>query len=463
MPRSMFVSKWLLTVVVCLATASGVGSCGSGIAVDGSGGVGAAAGRTGGASGSGGFPGSGGRGAVSTGGTTTGSGSAIGSGGGSSGGASNTGGITASGGRATPGTGGTSSTGGVTGGAGRPGTGGAVGTGGGPGSGGGNGSGGSNSSGGMSGTAGASGSCAPVNCGTHRWACWRMPNPTSAGLPNPASYTDLGNGTVRDNVTCLTWQKTVSATSYTVAAGRAYCATLGTGWRLATRIEMMSILDFTQSGAKADPVGFPSTPRAFFKTGSEWVLTTKQIGVGAGKDLGWAFNFSDGIVSNARSSATPDRARCVRGTGDADLDTAPGALAVAPPNQYTLMAAGEVQDNYTGLIWQQGTSPTQMSFVDAKTYCATLGLNAHTWRLPSIREVSTLVDEALVAPSINRTMFPGTKSGGSANWYWSSHNAAGSTTAAWGINFDDGFTGANTATSTTAWNYFTTVWARCVR
>jgi hypothetical protein len=51
----------------------------------------------------------------------------------------------------------------------------------------------------------------------------------------------------------------------------------------------------------------------------------------------------------------------------------------------------------------------------------------------------------------------------SNNWYWSGHNAAGSTTAAWGINFDDGFTGANTATDSSAWNYFTTVWARCVR
>jgi uncharacterized protein DUF1566 len=137
---------------------------------------------------------------------------------------------------------------------------------------------------------------------------------------------------------------------------------------------------------------------------------------------------------------------------------------VAPPNQYTLIAAGEVQDNYTGLIWQQATSATQMSFADARTYCATLGLNGQTWRLPSIREASTLVDEAQVAPSINRTMFPGTRFGSrSNNWYWSSHNSAGSTTAAWALNFDDGFTGANTTTDTTAWNYFTTVWARCVR
>jgi hypothetical protein len=291
-----------------------------------------------------------------------------------------------------------------------------------------------------------------------------MPNPPSAGLPNPASYTDLGDGTVKDELTCLTWQKTVTADSYSVQGARGYCAGLGTGWRLATRIELMSIDDFTESGAKADRAAFPGTPGAFFKTGSEWVLTTKQIGAGAGKDLAWAFNFSDGIVSNARSGATSDRVRCVKGGGDSELDAAPGALATTPPNQYSEIAAGEVRDNYTGLVWQKDGAALQMAWTDASTYCATLALNGHTFRLPSIRELSTLVDEAQVAPAINRTMFPNTKSGArSNNWYWASHRPPGSTTAAWAINFDDGFTGANTATDPTAWNYFTTVWVRCVR
>jgi hypothetical protein len=39
-----------------------------------------------------------------------------------------------------------------------------------------------------------------------------MPNPASSGLPNPASYTDLGDGTVKDNVTGLIWQQAVAAT-----------------------------------------------------------------------------------------------------------------------------------------------------------------------------------------------------------------------------------------------------------
>ncbi|HEX7669896.1 MAG TPA: hypothetical protein VF395_09945 [Polyangiaceae bacterium] len=59
---------------------------------------------------------------------------------------------------------------------------------------------------------------------------------------------DLGDGTVRDNLTCLIWQKAVSAMSYTVQDGRAYCRTLGAGFRLATRIELASI----ENGGKVD-------------------------------------------------------------------------------------------------------------------------------------------------------------------------------------------------------------------
>jgi len=378
-----------------------------------------------------------------------------GGGAGVSGGAGDSGAAGSSGAAGTTGAAGMIGTAGITGAAGRGGAAGEV-----------AGRGGASGAAGTTGQAGAGGApsaCAP--CATHRWACWPMPNPVSSGLPNPASYRDNGDGTVTDNVTCLTWQKAAGPATYTVDAGRAYCAGLGAGWRMATRIELASVNDFTASGAKF-PAPLTNTG-GFFKTGSEWVLTTKQIG--AGTDFGWAYNFSDGIVSNARSGATADRVRCVRGGGDDLLDAAPGALAVPPPDQYTMISADEIRDNYTGLVWQRADSSQTvpmavvMPWADARAYCAGLTTGGHTWRLPSIRELATLVDEAQVAPSINRTMFPNTKYGSkSNNWYWASHQAAGSTTAAWALNFDDGFTGFNAGASG-AWNYFTGAWVKCVR
>jgi hypothetical protein len=190
-------------------------------------------------------------------------------------------------------------------------------------------------------------------------------------------------------------------------------------------------------------------------------LTINQTGAGAGTDYAWAFNMSDGIVSNAYSGATAARLRCVRGGGTGEAFSAP---AVAPPNQYTALSSDEAQDNYTGLIWQRdGNASGLLSWDAAVTYCANLTLGGHAWRLPSIRELATLVDEARVAPAINRTMFPNTHYGSkSNNWYWSSHRQRGSTTASWGINFDDGFTGFN-AGAAGAWNYWTAAYAKCVR
>src|SRR5690606_559079 len=146
----------------------------------------------------------------------------------------------------------------------------------------------------------------------------------------------------------------------------------------------------------------------------------------------------------------------VRGGGDGE---GPSEPARAPPDQYTVIAEGEVLDNYTGLIWQRGDTDQMVDWQGAVEYCASLGLNGNSWRLPSIREISTLVDEAEVAPSINREMFPDTHYGSNSNnWYWATPQRG---SAAWAINFDDGFTGTNTGAR--EWNTFGPAWARCVR
>jgi hypothetical protein len=289
-----------------------------------------------------------------------------------------------------------------------------------------------------------------------------MPNPVGSGLPNQASYSDLGE-VVRDELTCLEWQKSPPSTTYVWQDALDYCEALELGgyddWRLPTRIELTSLTDFTTSPA-LDPSAFPSGGGGFHKTASDWILTIEQRGAGAGKDYAWAFNMSDGIASNAASKATAARSRCVRGGGAGE---GPSEPATAPPNLYTVVGEAEVRDNYTGLVWQRGTSETELSWEQAGEYCANLGLNGQRWRLPSVRELATLVDEAKVAPAIDTEMFPGTRYGARSNdWYWASHRQRGNTYAAWAINYDDGFTGFN-AGSSSSWNYFTAAWARCVR
>jgi hypothetical protein len=268
---------------------------------------------------------------------------------------------------------------------------------------------------------------------------------------------------VHDDVTCLDCEKSPPETTRSNDDALAYCESLTLAghddWRLPTRVELASIVDVANSPA-LDPVF--SGGGGFHKTGSNWVLTIDQNGAGEGTDFAWAYNLSDGIVSNARSAATPDRVRCVRSgaTGEGFSDK-----ASAPPNHYSELSADEVRDNHTGLIWERdGDGSGLVSWEQAASYCEDLSLGASSdWRLPSVRELASLVDEARVAPSIDVAMFPSTHYGArSDNWYWAVESARNNASAHWALNFDDGFTGFN-AGAEGAWNHFTLSYAKCVR
>jgi hypothetical protein len=114
------------------------------------------------------------------------------------------------------------------------------------------------------------------------------------------------------------------------------------------------------------------------------------------------------------------------------------ADASAPAGRYT-MAAGTVYDNKTKLTWQQTVSSTEYSWADAKTYCTGLGasLGGTGWRLPTVKELQTLIDHSQSSPSIDSTAFPATP----ASWFWSSSPLAGDPSYAWRVEFLIGMTG----------------------
>jgi hypothetical protein len=74
------------------------------------------------------------------------------------------------------------------------------------------------------------------------------------------------------------------------------------------------------------------------------------------------------------------------------------AWADAPPGQYAPFDLRDqsILDVKTGLRWQRYAAPP-MSFAGAVSYCAGLSLDgfaAGAWRLPSYKELLTLVDES---------------------------------------------------------------------
>ena len=110
----------------------------------------------------------------------------------------------------------------------------------------------------------------------------------------------------------------------------------------------------------------------------------------------------------------------------------------APAGRYTYPAAGTVYDTKTKLTWQQTVPSATYAWADAKTYCAGVGatLSGTGWRLPTMKELQTIVDELRRNPAVDPTAFPGTPS----NFFWSSSPATFtvSPTLGWYVNFSLG-------------------------
>jgi hypothetical protein len=126
-----------------------------------------------------------------------------------------------------------------------------------------------------------------------------------------------------------------------------------------------------------------------------------------------------------------------------------GPLRASAPAGHFVVGSGTVFDTKTKLTWQQASSASTLTWTNANSYCKGLG---GTWRLPTIKELLTLVDNTLATgPLIDTSAFPSTPS----TWFWSSTPVAGfTTTQAWLVNFANG--SGNVSYQTSA------IQARCV-
>ncbi len=133
-----------------------------------------------------------------------------------------------------------------------------------------------------------------------------MPNPSSAGLPNPSSYVvDAAKGIVVDQVTKLTWQRDSGPGLYDWAKARTHCADLVQAgyddWRLPTRIELLSLVDSTKLAPSIDTNAFPGAPGEVF-----WTASLRTGWEGA-----WYVDFTNGSI-NSDLEVGLYRVRCVR-------------------------------------------------------------------------------------------------------------------------------------------------------
>jgi hypothetical protein len=224
--------------------------------------------------------------------------------------------------------------------------------------------------------------CPPsdVLCPTRGYAHFTISNVEDSGLPHAAKY-EVSAGLVRDLVTGLTWEASPPTERTSWADAKARCAALEIegrdDFRLPGRIELVTILDFDRLPVAASP---------FENTAADYHFSSSPASFARGS----AYSVYFGAGETAVASANPGSAvsRCV-------------ASAVAVSNAPQLVVMGDlVIDTVTGLEWER-TAGAPSSFDDATTRCASLDM-----RLPSVRELQSLVDENQHAPALDPELFP---------------------------------------------------------
>jgi C1A family cysteine protease len=281
---------------------------------------------------------------------------------------------------------------------------------------------------------------------------------------NPISYTKLdasGNplpdsadswSTVRDNVTGLVWEVKESyedSTTYgwydpnpTTNGGHPGCeagrdtlkfitelndSNYGgyPDWRMPTREELRSIVNYGKYSLAADISYFPYTANS-----SYWSASSYANGSG----YAWKVNFKDGEdwTGNVPSydKCSGYYARAVRGGQARSFDN------------WIINGDGTVTDPQTGLMWELKTDDggdrdkdNKYTWQEALDYCNNLDLGGYSdWRLPSINELTSLVDLSRYDPPVNTAYFPKTVT----SYYWSSTSCAHPTYNAWRVAFKSG-------------------------
>jgi hypothetical protein len=234
------------------------------------------------------------------------------------------------------------------------------------------------------------------------------------------------------------WQRESAAESG-FAEAAAHCAELELAgrcdWRLPTRIELVSLVDFTLSNPALDTTTFPAASGEYWSTSA---LDQYRWRIG-----------SDGATRALTETMAPTAlARCVR---------VHIAHPLAEPRyQFSGQAPDDlVADRGTGLVWQRRQGTTTYSFADAEPHCAAFAGGG--FRVPSMKELQTVMDETKSASSlIDAEVFPDFPTATNAS-FWTSSPSAGRPGHAWFVR------GAATLAAAVDADLSAEFYVRCVR
>ena len=186
-------------------------------------------------------------------------------------------------------------------------------------------------------------------------------------------------------------------------------------WRLPTYKELASILYF----------GFSSSHRyALNETFFQSTATTKANGrywtsstFAGDTNFAWTFRYWSSYYSDigytelaSKINNTTTVVKCVRGS------------SLQSPN-FANNGNGTITDTTTGLMWQQQDDGITKTWENAIKYCESLSLAGYDdWRLPNIKELSSIVDTSTYNPAADITYFPMDMTTTTNRWWSSTYN-----------------------------------------
>ncbi len=223
---------------------------------------------------------------------------------------------------------------------------------------------------------------------------------------NQPSYIDNGDGTISDEVTGLMW---VQARGEKMSWAEAYDGAADfdlagyEDWRMPTIKELYSLIMFSGNGGTSAETSTPFINTDYFDfvygntdIGERWIdsqdwSATHYVGLTMmGDSTAFGVNFADGRIKGyglyhpQSGDAKELFVRYVRGNTEYGI------------NDFTDNGDGTINDNATGLMWQQSDNESSMNWQEALGAADEANGNSDfgydDWRLPNAKELQSLVD-----------------------------------------------------------------------
>lgn len=257
-----------------------------------------------------------------------------------------------------------------------------------------------------------------------RYAAWPVPPVTQQ------TFTPALNGNFTDDVSGLVWEGTMATSPLSQPEATAHCAGLPKvgpdGFRIPTRIELLSIIDFGKTSPAFDRQRFQALP-----TATEDRIWTSSMSPMSPGEITFVWS-SDGRTQSFAPQQVRALLICVASM------TPVTAWPDGGHRRFEFVPGGSgIHDKGTGLVWKQDAF-TQGTPVPTTDGC--VGHYGAGWRWPTIKELATLVDEAN-APPVDSYFGGGT--GSLTLYFGSTAYSGGSVPQVWNVDMGNGLLGHN--------------------